>query len=120
MILESFWQGDNDALRELVSDDVAEEFAAAIGARADEGLRLDNRLVGVDRAEIVAARLRGAMAEISVRFDARLKAATRDPSGALVAGSPTETVATHDVWTFSRHTGSADPNWLLIETDADA
>jgi predicted lipid-binding transport protein (Tim44 family) len=119
IILEAFWQGDNDALREFVSDDVADEFAAAIEARVGEGLRLDNRLVGVDRAEIVSARLRGAMAEISVRFDARLKAATRDRSGAIVAGSPTETVATHDVWTFSRHTGSTDPNWLLIETDTD-
>jgi predicted lipid-binding transport protein (Tim44 family) len=29
-------------------------------------------------------------------------------------------VQTHDVWTFSRHTGSPDPNWLLIETDEEA
>lgn len=120
MILEAFWAGDNEALRDLVSDDVDEEFAAAIEARAAEGLKLDNKLVAIDRAEIVAARLRGAMAEVSVRFDARLIAVTRGKGGEVVAGSPAETVETHDVWTFSRHTGSHDPNWLLIETDADA
>ena len=118
MILEGFWAGDNDALRELVSDDVAEDFAAAIEARASEGLTLDNRLVDVDRAEIVAARLRGAMAEVSVRFDARLVAVTRRGKD-VVAGSASDTVETHDVWTFSRHTGSVDPNWLLIATGDD-
>jgi predicted lipid-binding transport protein (Tim44 family) len=120
MILEAFWKGDNDSLRDLVSDEVGEEFAAAIEARAAGGHRLENRLVAIDKAEIVGARLRGAMAEVSVRFDAKLVAVTRDASGNVVAGSASDAVETHDVWTFSRHTGSADPNWLLIETDEHA
>lgn len=120
LTLEAFWNGDNDALRDLVSDDVAEQFAEAIEARKSEGLVLENRLVGIERAEIVAARMRGAMAEVSIRFDADLVAITRDSSGNLVAGSTSDAVQTHDVWTFSRHAGSEDPNWLLIETDEDA
>ncbi|MCA3255069.1 MAG: TIM44-like domain-containing protein, partial [Alphaproteobacteria bacterium] len=51
------------------------------------------------------------------RFDADLSAVTRDAEGRVVAGSTSDAVQTHDVWTFSRHTGSNDPNWLLIDTD---
>jgi predicted lipid-binding transport protein (Tim44 family) len=120
MILEAFWNSDEAALKNLVSDDIAAEFGNAIEARKEEGLTLDNRIVGIERAEIVNAEMRGAMAEVTVRFDADLVALTRDKDGNVVAGSTSDAVQTHDVWTFSRHTGSPDPNWLLIETDEEA
>ncbi len=63
---------------------------------------------------------RGAMAEVTLRFDADLVAVTRDKAGNVVSGSLSDAVQSHDVWTFSRHTGAADPNWLLIDTDEDA
>jgi predicted lipid-binding transport protein (Tim44 family) len=119
MILEAFWKGDAEALKDLVSDDIAAEFADAITARNADGLRLENRLVGVTGADIVAAGLRGAMAEVTVRFDADVVAVTRDAGGAVVAGSTADAVETHDLWTFSRHTGATDPNWLLVATDDD-
>ena len=52
-----------------------------------------------------------------MRFDADLVAVTRDKDGKVVAGSTSDAVPTHDVWTFSRLVSSNDPNWLLIETD---
>jgi predicted lipid-binding transport protein (Tim44 family) len=59
------------------------------------------------------------MAEVTVRFDADVVAVTRDAGGAVVAGSTADAVETHDLWTFSRHTGATDPNWLLVATDDD-
>ena len=118
MILESFWSGDREALRELVSDDVADDFTAAIDAREEDGLSYDNKLVGIENAEIIAAERRGQMAEVTVRFDADLIAITRSADGTLVAGSESDATETHDVWTFSRHIQSGDPAWLLIETDS--
>ena len=120
MILEAFWRGDAEALRDLVSDEIADQFAEAIVARKEEGLTIDNRIVSIERVEIVSAALRGAMAEVTLRFDADLVAVTRDKAGAVVSGSLSDAVQSHDVWTFSRHTGAADPNWLLIDTDEDA
>jgi predicted lipid-binding transport protein (Tim44 family) len=119
MILESFWKGDDKALDDLVSDDVSLQFRRAIEAREADGLTFENKLIRVERATIVAARLAGMMAEVTVRFDADIVAVTRDRDGAVVAGSTSDAVQTHDVWTFSRHLGTADPNWLLIETDAE-
>lgn len=117
MILESFWRGDARAMEGLVADDVLADFRAAFDARAQAGHTLANRLIAVDSARIVEARLNGTMAEVTVHFDTEIVTATRDAAGTLVAGSETDVVQTHDLWTFSRLTTSADPNWLLIDTD---
>ncbi|MFN3371866.1 MAG: Tim44/TimA family putative adaptor protein, partial [Sphingomonadaceae bacterium] len=119
-ILEAFWKGDTEALRDLVSDEMFANFQAAIDARADSGERIDNRLLQVDRAQIVGALMNGTMAEISVRFDAEIVTVTRDAEGRIIAGDPNKSVETHDLWTFSRHTASSDPAWLLVATDEAA
>jgi len=120
MILEAFWNDDLDSVKPFVADHVLEQFRRAIDARKAEGLVLDNRLISIDRSALVDATLSAAMAEVTVRFDATLAAVTRDSEGKVIAGSETDAVKTHDVWTFSRHTRSPDPNWLLTATDSAA
>jgi predicted lipid-binding transport protein (Tim44 family) len=120
MILEAFWRGDEEELRRLADDSVADAFAQAIADRKAAGHVLDNRLVSIERAAIERARLDGQMASVTVRFDADIAAVTRDEQGNVVAGSLSDAVPTHDVWTFSRHVRADDPNWILIETDEAA
>lgn len=117
MILESFWRGDIEEVNDYVSDDVALQFRRAIEARRAEGLTLENRLLRIERSQITSAQLHGMMAEVTVRFDADIVAVTRNAAGEVVAGSTSDALQTHDVWTFSRHVTAADPNWLLIATD---
>ena len=117
MILEAFWKGDQQQLDQLVGEDVRNSFAAAIAEREAAGHRLDNRLVAIERAVIQNARLDGRVATIALRFDADIAAVTRDEKGEVVAGSLSDAVPTHDLWTFRRTLGSGDPNWLLVETD---
>jgi predicted lipid-binding transport protein (Tim44 family) len=120
LILEAFWKGDREELTHLVGDEVRASFNEAIAAREAAGHRLENRLVAIERAMIEDAELQGSTASITVRFDADIAAVTRDEAGDVVAGSLTDAVATHDVWTFRRTLGSQDPNWLLVETDEAA
>ena len=117
MILEAFWRGDREELRHLVGGDVLASFEQAIGEREEAGERLDNRLVAIERAIIQDARLAARTAEIDVRFDADIAAVTRDRDGNVIAGTMSDAIPTHDVWTFRRTLASADPNWLLVETD---
>jgi predicted lipid-binding transport protein (Tim44 family) len=105
MILSAFWSGNSGSMEGLVSDEVQENFAAAIEER--DGTRLDNRLIAIDSAAIINAEMVGQMAEVTIRFVAR------------IATGGVEAAPTTDVWTFSRHVGSRDPNWLLIATDDD-
>lgn len=117
MILEAFWRGDEAALEGLVSDDVLDAFREAIAARSEAGHVLDNRLVSIERASIVAASATGGEARVAVRFDADIAAVTRDAEGNVVAGSTSDAIETHDVWTFARRVKAADPNWILVDTD---
>ena len=117
MILEAYWKGDEKALADLVEPPVLEAFKAAIAEREAAGHVLDNRLVSIERAAITAASTMGRDARITVRFDADIAAVTRDAEGEVVAGSTSDAVDTHDVWTFARTLKSGDPNWKLADTD---
>lgn len=117
MILEAYWKGDEKELGYLVGENVRASFVEAIEARATEGHVLDNRLVAIENSMIEDAVLDGQDARIMVRFDADIAAVTRDRDGAVIAGSLSDAVQTHDLWTFARDLKESDPNWLLIETD---
>lgn len=103
IILSAFWAGNVAAMDGLVSDEVQENFATAIEDR--DGARLDNNVIAIESAAITEAEMIGQMAEVTVRFVARIAI-----NG--VQGAPAT-----DVWTFSRHAGSLEPAWLLIATD---
>lgn len=120
MILEAFWRGDMDALNEMVDPEVAGAFHHAIADREEAGETLDNRLVSIEQAQIEDAHVDGQTAFIRIRFEADVAAVTRDRDGHVVAGSTSDAVSTHDVWTFSRVLKSPDPNWILTETDEAA
>ncbi|AOF98026.1 Tim44/TimA family putative adaptor protein [Sphingobium sp. RAC03] len=117
MVLEAFWRGDRDELAWLCDEDVRASFEAAIAAREAEGHVLDNRLVRIEKAQIMEASVNGGVAQIALRFEADIAAVTRDQDGNVVAGSMTDAVGTNDIWTFTRDVRSADPNWKLSETD---
>ena len=117
MILEAFWNGDKDELRELCDADVYESFATAIDAREAAGETLANRLIRIEDATIKSAELDGRTARIAVLFVADIAAVTRDKDGAVIAGSLDDAIESRDVWTFMRNVDSAGPDWKLDETD---
>lgn len=117
MVLEAFWEGDRDELRELCDDDVYEGFTAAIDAREEAGHVLENKLIRIEETRIHSASLDGKIARIAVLFVADIAAVTRDKDGNVVAGSLDDAVESRDIWTFSRSVRSSDPNWVLDETD---
>lgn len=117
MVLEAFWKGDRETLRELCDDDVYAGFDAAISARDAAGETLENRLVRIEDATIDMAELVGKTARVRMRFVADIAAVTRDKDGTVVAGSLTDAVEARDLWTFKRDVREADPHWLLDETD---
>lgn len=117
MVLEAFWKGDREALATLCERDVLDAFSAAIDAREAANERLENRLVRIEDAVIVAASLDGSQARIAVRFTADIAAVTRNAEGQMVAGSLNDAIEARDIWTFSRDVRATSPDWLVDETD---
>ncbi len=117
MVLEAFWNGDKNALAQLCDRDVLDGFSSAIDARTEAGEVLENRLVRIEDATIVAASYQAPVARIAVRFTADIAAVTRNAEGQVIAGSLDDAIEARDLWTFSRDVTAATPDWLLDETD---
>lgn len=118
MLLMAFENGDKKTLEAYLSPDVYQDFAAAIDQRADEGLTVDARFVGVREAKIIDATFEKdeEIAEIRMRFVGELVTVVRDAEHRIVEGDPNEIRRETDHWTFGRRMGAPDPNWLLIAT----
>jgi predicted lipid-binding transport protein (Tim44 family) len=117
MVLEAFWRGDKEELRQLCDDDVYASFAGAIDAREAAGETLDNRLIRIEDTKIHSAALIGKTARISILFVADIAAVTRDKDGNVIAGSLDDAIESRDIWTFARQVNSPEPDWYLDETD---
>ena len=74
MILEAFWTGDRDTLRDLCDDDSYDAFVEAIAARDVRGEKLENRLVRIDSAKITAVSIDRNEARITVHYRADISA----------------------------------------------
>lgn len=113
MIVHAFASGERGSLRNLVSSRLYDAFAGAIAAREAVGETHDLRLLSVREADIIAARLEGSAAVISVQFVSDQRRAVKDRDG-NVKDSGAERMT--DIWVFRRDTQSRDPNWMLVET----
>ncbi|PVB61938.1 Tim44/TimA family putative adaptor protein [Labrenzia sp. 011] len=118
MIVMAFADGDKKALKNLLSRDVYEGFVAAIDEREKRGETIESTFVGIDKAEIVEAALKGSTAQVTVKIHSQLISATRDKDGEVIDGDPAKVTEVIDIWTFARDTATRDPNWKLVATES--
>jgi predicted lipid-binding transport protein (Tim44 family) len=118
MIVTAFAEGDRKSLKNLLSKEVYDGFVSAIAQRESRGETIEFRFVGIDKAEITDASLKGATEQVTVRFQSKLISATHDKNGAVIDGDPVHVGDVTDIWTFARETSSRDPNWKLVATES--
>jgi predicted lipid-binding transport protein (Tim44 family) len=105
LIVGAFADGDRDALKQLVDDDVMEVYGAAIAEREKAGTEA-MRLVRLRQARIIEASVDAAsVGRVLVSFESELS----DGENMRQA---------KEIWTFKRSLNAQDPNWLLDEVSA--
>ena len=119
MIVMAYADGDRKTLKNLLSREVFDGFVAAIGDREAKAEKIQSSFVGIDKADIVSAEMKGGEAHVTLRIISELISATRDKAGAVIDGDPETVAEVKDVWTFARDTRSRDPNWKLVATEAE-
>jgi len=119
MIVMAYADGDRKTLKNLLSREVYDGFVAAIGDREAKSEKIQSSFVGIDKADIVAAEMKGGEAHITLRIVSELISATRDKAGTVIDGDPETVAEVKDVWTFARDTRSRDPNWKLVATEEE-
>ena len=120
MIVTSFANNDRTALRPLLSEEVYAAFEGAMRGREERSEKVTFTFVGFKEVKIVAAALKGRMAEITLTFDAQFISATSDANGTLIDGDSKTVRGVIDTWTFSRDVRARDPNWTLVATSGEA
>jgi predicted lipid-binding transport protein (Tim44 family) len=118
MIVMAYADGDRKTLKNLLSREVYDGFVQAIADREAKSEKIQSSFVGIDKADIVSAEMKGTEAHVTLRVVSELISATRDKAGAVIDGDPETVAAGMDVWTFARDTRSRDPNWKLVATAA--
>jgi predicted lipid-binding transport protein (Tim44 family) len=119
MIVLAYADGDRPTLKNLLSREVFDGFVAAIAERETRAEKVQSSFVGIDKADIVSAEMKGTEAYVTLRIVSELISATRDKAGEVIDGDPETVAEVKDVWTFSRDTRSNDPNWKLVATEAE-
>lgn len=118
MIVMAFNDGNRTVLKPLLSSEVYESFESEITNREDREEVIDSSFVGIDKAVIIDAELRGKDALVTLKFVSKIITAVRNKAGDVVSGDPKKIIEVTDIWTFSRSTSSKDPNWKLIGTES--
>jgi len=119
MIVMAYADGDRKTLKNLLSREVYDGFVQAIAEREQRNEKIQSSFVGIDKADITAAEMKGSEAHVTMRIVSELISATRDKAGAVIDGDPETVAEVKDVWTFARDTRSKDPNWKLVATEAE-
>jgi len=118
MIVTAFAEGNKSVLRPLLSDEVFQQFVAAIDERTTARETLETRILGVDSSDIVEGELLGRTAQVTVKLVSQQINVTRAMDGSIVDGDPEHPIEKTDYWTFLRDTRSTDPNWVLVATSS--
>lgn len=116
MIVHAFATGDTGTLRDLLHDDVLDNFSAEIDARLERGETLETTVIAIRSADVVDAGLHGHIAIVTMKFVTEQVNVTRDTEGRVIEGDPNQVTEVTDIWTFTRSVRARDPNWRLIET----
>jgi predicted lipid-binding transport protein (Tim44 family) len=118
MIVMAFAEGDDTMLSQLLGTDVYEGFQRAMHERDARGEKVESKLVGIDKADIIETEIKNRTAYVTVKFVSELISVTRDAEGEVVEGDAKKVREVTDIWTFARDLASKNPNWKLVATEA--
>ena len=117
-IITSFAKGDLKSIKNLLAKNVYEQFDEAIKDKKARNVTSDTTFIGINSAEIKEHNQNKNMLEVTVEFVSEIISCVKDKDNKIVSGDPEKIKKVLDTWKFSKDSKSANPNWLLIDTQA--
>jgi predicted lipid-binding transport protein (Tim44 family) len=109
--IQAAWStGDLNAMRGLATPEMVSYFAEQLSDYASRGLRNTVTDVRLLRGDLSEAWRENGRDYATVAMNFSMIDVTRDPSGRIVEGSPTESVTATELWTFLR---APNGRWIL-------
>ena len=115
-IVTNFENGNKDALKPLLSDDVLNSFSSVIDERNSNNQTVEFNFIGIEKSEIVHKDLKKNPMEVTVRFISEMITCIKNSKDEVISGSLNQVQKITDVWTFEKLKDKKSSNWLLAAT----
>ena len=115
-IVTNFENGNKDALKPLLSDDVLNSFSSVIDERNSKNETVEFNFIGIEKSEIVHKDLMKNPMEVTVRFISEMITCIKNSKDEVISGSLNQVQKITDVWTFEKIKDKKSSNWLLAAT----
>ena len=115
-IVTNFENGNKDALKPLLSDDVLNSFSSVIDERNSKNETVEFNFIGIEKSEIVHKDLKKNPMEVTVRFISEMITCIKNNKEEVISGSLNQVQKITDVWTFEKIKDKKSSNWLLVAT----
>ena len=116
MIVTNFENGNKDALKSLLSEDVMNSFFSVIDERNSKNETVEFNFIGIEKSEIVHKDLKKNPMEVSVRFISEMITCIKNSKDEVISGSLNQVQKITDIWTFEKYSNRKGSNWLLVAT----
>ena len=117
-IVTNFSKGKLKDIKSLLDINVYEQFRTALDERKSKNYSSETTFIGINSAEIKHHQQNKNMLEVKVEFVSEIISCIKDKENKIISGDPEKVKKVNDVWKFSKDSGSTNPNWLLIDTQA--
>ena len=117
-IITNFANGKLKEINSLLDKSVYQQFQEAIKDRDEKKFSSETTFIGINSAEIKEHQQNKNMFEVTVEFVSEIISCVKDKDNKIVSGDPEKIKKVLDTWKFSKDSRSANPNWLLIDTQA--
>ena len=101
-IVTNFENGNKDALKSLLSDDVLNSFSSVIDERNRKNETVEFNFIGIEKSEIVHKDLKKNPMEVTVRFISEMITCIKNSKDEVISGSLNQVQKITDVWTFEK------------------
>ena len=117
-IIISFASGNIKEIKNLLDKEIINNFGEAIKERKSKGLISETTFIGINSANIKNFSQTNNIFAVTVDFASEIISCVKDKNKKIISGDPEKIKKVHDTWKFCRNVKSANPNWLLIDTQA--
>ena len=117
-IITNFAKGKLKDIKSLLDKNVYQQFEDAIKDRNSKNYSSETTFIGINSAEVKEHQQNKNMLEVTIEFVSEIISCVKDKDNKVVSGDPEKIKKVLDTWKFSKDSRSANPNWLLIDTQA--
>ena len=117
-IITNFAKGTLKDIKALLDKSVYQQFEDAIKDRQSKKHSSETTFIGISSAEVKQHEQNKNMLEVTVEFVSEIISCVKDKDNKVISGDPEKIKKVLDTWKFSKDSRSANPNWLLIDTQA--